>query len=290
MDTYRRVTVLAPACRLDVALPADLAVAELVPMVRELLGEPVPAAGRAPLPWRLDGAAGAPLPPGATLAQLGVHDGELLRIGPAVAPPPPPRFDDLPEALAAAVEKGARAGGERVLPVAVLVAVTVASVLLAGVRGSGVVVAAAGVGVGIGAAVGALVVAARVGGRCAVGITLTTRTAAGSAATGGGAASVAASGATAATAAGGAVNASATGWQSSDGPPTSGRVGDRARRLVAVLSALPPAAAAGWLMTPGSATAAALGAAALDLIAQVRARGCLINTYDDDDESGGVDR
>ncbi|GAA2887326.1 hypothetical protein GCM10010472_52050 [Pseudonocardia halophobica] len=163
MDAYRRVTVLAPACRLDVALPADLAVAELVPMVRELLGDPVPAAGRAPVPWRLDGAAGAPLPPGATLAQLGVHDGELLRIGPALAPPPPPQYDDLPEALAAAVEAGVR-GGDRVLPLAVLVAVTATSALLAGVRGGGLLLSAAGMVVGVGAAVGALVVA-RVSGR-----------------------------------------------------------------------------------------------------------------------------
>ncbi|MFR9804253.1 type VII secretion integral membrane protein EccD [Pseudonocardia sp. RS010] len=166
MDAYRRVTVLAPDRRLDVALPADLAVAELVPMLRELLGEPVPA-GRAPAPWRLDGPAGAPLPPGATLAQLGVHDGELLRIGPALAPPAPPRWDDLPEALAAAVEAGARGGddpaGDGALPLAVLAATTAASGLLAAVRGSGPLVAGAAVLAGLGAAAGALVLA-RVGG------------------------------------------------------------------------------------------------------------------------------
>ncbi|GAA4713511.1 hypothetical protein GCM10023215_65610 [Pseudonocardia yuanmonensis] len=228
MDAYRRVTVLAPACRLDVALPADLAVAELVPMVRELLGEPEPA-GRAPAPWRLDGAAGAPLPPGATLAQLGVHDGELLRIGPAVAPPPPPRFDDLPEALAAAVEAGARGGDDRALHAALLVVVTSTSVLLGALRGGELLVTAAGIAVGIGAATGALVVA-RGGGRAATpgavaespvrtGAELPTTSAAGSAA--------------------------------------------RPRGLVPALCALPPAAAAGWLLAPGSPTAAALGAALL---------------------------
>ncbi|MFC5951065.1 type VII secretion integral membrane protein EccD [Pseudonocardia lutea] len=161
MDAYRRVTVLAPACRLDVALPADLAIAELVPMVRELLGEPRPGAGRGPAPWRLDGAAGAPLPPGATLAQLGIHDGELLRIGPAVAPPPAPRFDDLPEALAAAVEAAAAGDDDRALPLAVLGAVTGASVLLGALRGSGLLVVAAGVVGGLGAVAGALVLSAR---------------------------------------------------------------------------------------------------------------------------------
>ncbi|WP_433504232.1 type VII secretion integral membrane protein EccD [Pseudonocardia halophobica] len=223
MDAYRRVTVLAPACRLDVALPADLAVAELVPMVRELLGGPVPAAGRAPVPWRLDGAAGAPLPPGATLAQLGVHDGELLRIGPALVPPPPPQYDDLPEALAAAVEAGARGGDDRVLPLAVLVAVTAVSALLAGARGGGLLLSAAGVVVGVGAAVGALMVS-RVGGR-----------------------GVAA------------------------GPAPAGSE-DRARKLLAALCALPPAAAAGWLLAPGSPTAAVLGAALLLALAAASAQ------------------
>ena len=234
MDAYRRVTLLAPACRLDVALPADLAVAELVPMVRELLGEPVPAAGRAPAPWRLDGAAGAPLPPGATLAQLGVHDGEVLRIGPALAPPPPPRYDDLPEALAAAVEAGARGGEDRALPLAVLVAVTAASALVAGVRGGGLLLSAAGVVVGVGAAVGALVVASRAGGR------------------------------------GGAAVAGTASLMADPAPASE--PGATARGLVAALCALPPAMAAGWLLAPGSPTAAALGAALLLALAAATAQ------------------
>ena len=40
------------------------------------------ARGRGPEPWRLTGAAGGPLPPDATLDELGVLDGELLRLGP----------------------------------------------------------------------------------------------------------------------------------------------------------------------------------------------------------------
>lgn len=295
MDAYRRVTVLAPACRLDVALPADLAVAELVPMVRELLGEPVPAAGRAPVPWRLDGAAGAPLPPGATLGQLGVHDGELLRIGPAVAPPPPPRCDDLPEALAAAVEAGARAGDDRVLPLTVLVAVTAASALLAGVRGGGLLLSTAGVVVGFGAAIGAPVVASRVRGRgvaaagtasAATGLAAVaasvqgpaagpaTGMAAGLAAAGPAAEPAAAGLAAAGQAAGaraaagrvsgaGAAARAAVGARAAADPAPATGSEDRSGSLLAALSALPPAAAAGWLLAPGSSIAAALGAALL---------------------------
>ncbi|WP_219418453.1 EsaB/YukD family protein, partial [Pseudonocardia nigra] len=94
-----RVTVLAPRRRVDVALPADIPVAELVPMVLELVGEPV--FGLRPEPWRLSGVAGGPLPSAATLTELGVLDGELLRIAPDAPAPAPPVFDDPVDALAA---------------------------------------------------------------------------------------------------------------------------------------------------------------------------------------------
>src|SRR4051794_41734631 len=96
---YCRLTVLAPRARVDVALPADVPVAELVPMVLELIGEPV--FGLRPLPWRLSGVAGGPLPAEATLTELGVLDGELLRIAPEGPVPASPVFDDPVDALAA---------------------------------------------------------------------------------------------------------------------------------------------------------------------------------------------
>src|SRR4051812_14901674 len=102
---YCRLTVLAPRARVDVALPADVPVAELVPMVLELVGEP--EFGLRPLPWRLTGAAGGPLPPEATLAELGVLDGELLRIAPDGPAPAPPDFDDPVDALAATTTSAA---------------------------------------------------------------------------------------------------------------------------------------------------------------------------------------
>lgn len=130
MEGYRRVTVLGPRSTVDVSLPADVAVAELAPMLVELFDEPPSGA---PAPWRLDGVAGAPLPPSATLAQLGVLDGELLRIGPARPAPAPPRFDDLPEALAAAVAD--RAGGPDPTPAfACLAAAVVLALGLATLR------------------------------------------------------------------------------------------------------------------------------------------------------------
>ena len=109
---FCRVTVLAPRSRMDLALPTDLTVAELVPMLTELAGElgtgprgPAGARAREGLPtvWCLAAAAGAELPPHATLAGLGVLDGDLLRLRRRSEAPPPPVFDDPVDAVAEAV-------------------------------------------------------------------------------------------------------------------------------------------------------------------------------------------
>jgi type VII secretion integral membrane protein EccD len=131
--TYCRLTVLAPRARVDVALPADVPVAELVPMVLELVGEPV--FGLRPQPWRLSGAAGGPLPAGATLGELGVLDGELLRIAPEGPAPVPPVFDDPVDALAATA--GTAGAADRRFGAAAVLAVSVAAAaLLAGRPGA----------------------------------------------------------------------------------------------------------------------------------------------------------
>lgn len=126
--TFCRLTVLAPRRRVDVALPADVSVAELVPMLLELVGEPVGDRWR-PLPWRLTGAVGGLLPAGATLAELGVPDGELLRLAPAGTPPPAPVFDDPIDALASSAGR-AGPGDRRFAAVALLVLATAAAGLL----------------------------------------------------------------------------------------------------------------------------------------------------------------
>lgn len=102
---FCRVTVLAPRARLDLALPTDLTVAELVPMLCELAGESGPRARRpaSPSAWCLAAVAGADMPPGATLAALGVLDGDLLRLRRRSEAPPPPVFDDPVDAVAEVV-------------------------------------------------------------------------------------------------------------------------------------------------------------------------------------------
>jgi WXG100 protein secretion system (Wss), protein YukD len=126
---YCRLTLLAPRTRVDLALPADMAVAELIPMIMELIGEPV--AGRRPQPWRLYGVVGGTLPSNRSLRDLGVLDGEVLRIAPAGAGPAPPIFDDPVDALAATA-RVATAGDQWLRVVAALLLITAAAGLLAG--------------------------------------------------------------------------------------------------------------------------------------------------------------
>jgi type VII secretion integral membrane protein EccD len=156
---FCRITLVAPQGRVDVALPADVPVAELVPMVLELIGEP---RGAPPLlPWQLAGAAGGVLPPAATLEDLGVLDGELLRIGPARPAPPPPVFDDPVDAVAAAVAEGARtaASGRWAVPGAALLVAVGAAASLAAVRGTGGAALAAALAAALGSAAAVAVAA-----------------------------------------------------------------------------------------------------------------------------------
>ncbi|HEY0813712.1 MAG TPA: type VII secretion integral membrane protein EccD [Pseudonocardia sp.] len=153
---FCRLTVLSPRHRVDVALPADVPVAELVPLVLELVGEPERGRAGLPRPWRLSGVAGGPLPAAATLSELGVLDGELLRLGPAAAAPAAPVFHDPVDALAAGAQAGA-ARGHRFETAAILVVVLASAALLAA-AGPGSVTAALPAGA---AAAAALTAAAK---------------------------------------------------------------------------------------------------------------------------------
>lgn len=113
-DRFCRVTLLTARARMDVSLPTDLTVAELVPMLCDLAGESGPRVSGPsahpaanpmahPTAWCLAAVAGAELPPRATLGELGVLDGDLLRLRRRAEVPPPPVFDDPVDAVAEVV-------------------------------------------------------------------------------------------------------------------------------------------------------------------------------------------
>ncbi len=104
----RRVAIHAGAAVADVALPAGVPVAVLMPSIVDILdgrgkegaGEPV--ARR----FRLSRPGAAPL--GGTLAQNGIQDGEVLVLTDSADPPPAPRYEDPAEAVAATLDSTAR--------------------------------------------------------------------------------------------------------------------------------------------------------------------------------------
>jgi type VII secretion integral membrane protein EccD len=97
---FSRVTVVAPRTRIDVALPADIAVADLLPMLLEMAREATPDGGARHGGWTLAKLGDAALDPSRTLASLGVVDGELLQLRRRNENPPPPLYDDVVDAIA----------------------------------------------------------------------------------------------------------------------------------------------------------------------------------------------
>ena len=103
--THRRVAVLTPTARIDLAVPAHLAVAELLPVVLELARTPV-ADGTG---WRLGRVGHDAIPPEHSLAGAGVRDGDLLDLRPDPLFTPEPVFDEITDVAAAMAAEGAGA-------------------------------------------------------------------------------------------------------------------------------------------------------------------------------------
>jgi type VII secretion integral membrane protein EccD len=102
MTVFSRVTVVAPRTRIDVALPADVSVADLLPMLLEMAKEATPDGGARHGGWCLAKLGDTALDPSRTLASLSVVDGEMLQLRRRSETPPPPLFDDVVDAIAEA--------------------------------------------------------------------------------------------------------------------------------------------------------------------------------------------
>jgi type VII secretion integral membrane protein EccD len=98
---FSRVTVVAPRTRIDVALPADVEVANLLPMLLTMAGESGPDGGSEHGGWCLARLGGEAIDPDLSLSSLGVLDGDLLQLR-RRSDTPPPLFDDVVEAIAVA--------------------------------------------------------------------------------------------------------------------------------------------------------------------------------------------
>jgi type VII secretion integral membrane protein EccD len=94
-----RVTIVAPRSRVDVALPADVPLIDLLPALLEAAGGAADEPGRRD-GWSLSRMGGTELDSSRTPAQLSVRDGELLYLRPRGDAVPLTVFDDFVDALA----------------------------------------------------------------------------------------------------------------------------------------------------------------------------------------------
>jgi type VII secretion integral membrane protein EccD len=97
-----RVTIIAPSTRVDMALPVDVPLADLLPTLLRHAGEELPDAGLVHSGWVLQRMGETPLDPARSVSSLGVRDGEILHFRPRQAQLPELAFDDVVDAIATA--------------------------------------------------------------------------------------------------------------------------------------------------------------------------------------------
>lgn len=100
-----RITIVAPRTRMDLALPSDVPLADLLPTLLRYAGEDLADEGVRHGGWSLSRLGGQPLDGGRTAAQLGVRDGEVLYFSPRAAAAPEIVFDDVVDAVATATNQ-----------------------------------------------------------------------------------------------------------------------------------------------------------------------------------------
>ncbi len=100
--SYCRVVVIAPSTRVDLALPADVPIIDLLPMLLQYAGELRDDGGGQHGGWKLVRVGHGELDGGRTLRSLDVADGEVLRLAAREERDVVPVFDDIVDAIAAA--------------------------------------------------------------------------------------------------------------------------------------------------------------------------------------------
>lgn len=99
-----RVTIVAPKTRMDLALPSEIPLAELLPTLLHHAGEELADDGAEHGGWTLRRLGGPPLDTGRSAAQLEIRDGEMLYFVPRHDTTPEVVFDDVGDAVATATQ------------------------------------------------------------------------------------------------------------------------------------------------------------------------------------------
>jgi type VII secretion integral membrane protein EccD len=103
-----RVTVSAPNRRLDLAVPEQAPLSELLPVLLRHAGEDLADAGQSHGGWVLRRGDGTALTPGSGLAAQGIRDGDVVHLVPARAGWPELEYDDVVDAIAVAARRHGR--------------------------------------------------------------------------------------------------------------------------------------------------------------------------------------
>ncbi|MFE7810851.1 type VII secretion integral membrane protein EccD [Streptomyces sp. NPDC057433] len=130
-----RVTVRAPARTVDLAVPSDVPVADLLPTVIGYGGDDLEEAGLEHGGWVLQRLGGPPLDPESTLDSLGLRDGEELCLRPRTEALPEVHLDDLVDGISATMQQRPHGwspeAGRRLLRGLAVVTLALGMVLLA---------------------------------------------------------------------------------------------------------------------------------------------------------------
>jgi len=103
--TLSRVTIVSPRTRIDLALPSDVPLSDLLPTILHQAGEYYIDEAGDNGGWILARLGEDAVDTGHSCSQLGINDGEMLYLNPADAAKPEIVFDDVIDAVATATEQ-----------------------------------------------------------------------------------------------------------------------------------------------------------------------------------------
>jgi type VII secretion integral membrane protein EccD len=103
--TLSRVTIVSPRTRIDLALPSDVPLSDLLPTILHQAGEYYIDEAGDNGGWILSRLGEDALDTGHSCSQLSITDGEILYLNPADAAKPEVVFDDIIDAVATATEQ-----------------------------------------------------------------------------------------------------------------------------------------------------------------------------------------
>jgi type VII secretion integral membrane protein EccD len=99
-DVLTRITVASPQRRVDVVLPAEVPLAELMPDLVQRAGDGLADQGQRHGGWALHRFGGTRIAATESMAAAGVRDGEVLHLVPARTAWPEPEYDDVVDEIA----------------------------------------------------------------------------------------------------------------------------------------------------------------------------------------------